>query len=106
RGEALHQASVHWGVLLFYLVIGAVLFLPADALGTGGEARAGYALIFLYMMLPVHSLLEALPEVSRTRVALERIAELGLEGAAPGALPAPVAAFESLRLRGVTHRYR
>lgn len=107
RGDELHQASVHWGVLLFYVVIGGVLFLPASALGTDAGARAGYALIFLYVMLPVHSLLEALPEVGRTRVALERISDLGAGGgAAPEPLPAAPPAFSGLRLREVTHRYR
>jgi putative pyoverdin transport system ATP-binding/permease protein len=107
RGDELHQASVHWGVLLFYAVIGAVLFLPESALGTDATARAGYALIFLYVMLPVHSLLEALPEVSRTRVALERISAVGAgDDVAPEA-PLPAAAeFSGLGLREVTHRYR
>jgi putative pyoverdin transport system ATP-binding/permease protein len=107
RGDELHLASVNWGVLLFYAMIGAVLFLPPELLGAEPTVRSGYALMFLYMMLPVHSLLEALPELSRTRVALERIDEAGL-GREPRAAntPLPPGRLRSLRLDQVTHSYR
>jgi putative ATP-binding cassette transporter len=107
RGDELHQAAVHWGVLLFYAMIGGVLFLPASLLGADPTLRSGYALMFLYMMLPVHSLLEAIPDISRTRVALERIAEAGLSGEprAPVVPPGPEP-IRTLRLSQVTHSYR
>jgi putative pyoverdin transport system ATP-binding/permease protein len=107
RGDELHLASVHWGVLMFYAMIGGVLFLPASMLGAEADVRAGYALMFLYMMLPVHSLLEAIPDLSRTRIALERIEQAGLSEPprAQGSAPA-VEALRSLRLEQVTHSYR
>jgi putative pyoverdin transport system ATP-binding/permease protein len=84
-----------------------VLFLPASVLGADGDVRAGYALMFLYMMLPVHSLLEAIPDLSRTRIALERIEQAGLSDPPRGQAPAPaVEALQSLRLEQVTHSYR
>ncbi len=106
RADELHLISVHWGVLLFYAMIGGVLFLPASALGITAEVRSGYALMFLYMMLPVHSLLEAVPEISRTRVALERIESAGLNDGPPAQGLAAGEALRSLRLSQVTHSYR
>jgi putative ATP-binding cassette transporter len=107
RGMLIHVAAVSAGGLLFFVVIGGVVFW----LGAESPVRSGYALMFLYMMHPMELLLESIPELGRTRVALERIEELGMtaESAAAEAVAATEAKrerFESVRLEGVTHRYR
>jgi putative ATP-binding cassette transporter len=89
-------------------VIGGVIFALGAVSDVESSVRSGYALMFLYMMHPMEALLEAIPEVSRTRVALTSIQEIGvgaLTASTRPVLPAPVA-FEGLRLAGVTHSYR
>jgi putative pyoverdin transport system ATP-binding/permease protein len=108
-GERWQIGAIHWGVALSYLVIGVVVFPLALIAQLPAEVRSGYALVLLYMMLPVHALLDALPEIGRTRVALRRIHGLGVRSGAeaPGeGQPAARQPFRSLELRGVTHRYR
>ncbi|MET0413960.1 MAG: cyclic peptide export ABC transporter, partial [Polyangiaceae bacterium] len=93
------------------VVIGGVLFVLGDALGLEPRVRSGYAIVFLYMMLPLHALVEASPEISRTRVALERINALGVASSSDA--PAPKTtdaldgeAFRSLRLSHVRYEHR
>jgi putative pyoverdin transport system ATP-binding/permease protein len=112
--------------LMFFVFIGLVLFVLSRVLSVPPDAMSGYALIFLYMVLPMDAVLMAIPSINRTRVALERV-EKGTAGlvnradrdhpvspaedatedagdAADRAEP-PRAAFDSLRLAGVTHAY-
>jgi putative ATP-binding cassette transporter len=104
RGLMIYVMSASWGAFLFFVLIGVVLFVLANRLAVEDRVLSGYALMFLYMMLPFEAVLGAIPSINETRVALERIAELdsdGLSGAlVPVAAPAP---FESLELCGITH---
>lgn len=114
RGMAIYAASESWGTLMFFVFIGLVLFVLTAALDVPAEVRSGYALIFLYMVLPMDAVLMAIPTIQRTRIALERVEQgtAGLVSRAP--LPAPggepvadaASGFASLRLAGVTHSYR
>jgi putative ATP-binding cassette transporter len=115
RGERRHVAAVSWSVFLFYVVIGGVVFGLGALGGVDDPVRSGYALIVVYMMLPVHALMEAIPQLGRAQVALERV-RAALQGEAGGhtlprtpaiaPAPPPAARFEQLELRAVTHRYR
>jgi putative ATP-binding cassette transporter len=110
--ERWQVGAIHWGVAVSYLALGLIIFALSVSLQLSPEVRAGCALISLYMMLPVHALLGALPDIGRTRVALQRIQAVGVLGsparlaqAAPR--PAqPATPFSSLELCGVTHRYQ
>ncbi len=67
---------------------------------------SGYAMVFLYMIMPIESLLTAIPNISTARVALERIEAVNAELPLESGLDAPVKrGFEHLALDGVTHRY-
>jgi putative pyoverdin transport system ATP-binding/permease protein len=108
RGMLIHVAAVSARVFLLFAAIGAVLFVLQGLFAMSRDVRSGYALMLLYMMLPLHALLEALPALSRTRLALEQLAQVGVR--VPEQRPvqtlAPAARFESLRLREITHSYR
>lgn len=108
RGLLLHAAATSWGGFLFFVVIGATVFVLGQALGLPGSVSAGYALIFLYLMHPMELLMEAIPELSRARIALERIASVATWAGAPlAALPEPQSpALARLELLDVTHSYR
>lgn len=108
RGLMIHVAAASWGSFLFFVVIGSVVFGLSSVLSLPSEVRAGYTLMLLYMLHPMELLMEALPELSRTRIALDHIREVGVGIEAPETTvfhqaPEP---FRSVRLRGVTHTYR
>jgi putative ATP-binding cassette transporter len=120
RGMTIYAASESWGTFMFFVFIGLVLFVLSRVLEVPASAMSGYALICLYMVLPMDAVLMAIPSINRTRVALERV-QSGTAGLvnqahkdrAPGddddderrdrELVSP--AFTSLRLVGVTHAY-
>jgi len=106
RGLLIFVAAGSWGAFLFFAVIGAVIFGLGSAYDVPGPVRAGYALMFLYMMYPMEGLLEAIPEISRTRVAIERIEAVGSNLSRAERPPPAPATIERLVLTSVTHAYR
>jgi putative ATP-binding cassette transporter len=109
RGLSIHVSATSFGAFLFFVVIGVVNFVLGASPDVDAGVRSGYALMLLYMMLPLHALLEALPALGRTRTALERIRAIGVEPREPlpaAPLPARPRPLSSVELRGVTHAYR
>ncbi|CAG9255007.1 ABC-type siderophore export system, fused ATPase and permease components [Paraburkholderia unamae] len=106
RGYVLYAVAASWGSFIFFTFIGCVLFVFTRFMPVGQHVMSGYAMLFLYMMLPIESLLAAIPTVSSARVALERIeqinAELPQETSAP---PKGTPVLNSIVLEGVTHHY-
>lgn len=113
RGNAILAAGNNSGRLLFFAVIGLLLFILPRFRATPGEVMTGYVLILLYMRTPIEILLGRLPDLSRAAVAVQKVESLGLslareareveaslvfEGDRPG--------FERLDLCAVTHTYR
>jgi putative ATP-binding cassette transporter len=108
RGLSLHVAAVSWQIFLFFAVIGSVLFGLGSVAPLPGPVRSGYALMVLYMLVPLLALLQASPAFERTRVALDRLRAFGVDTAAlaPSAAPPPPEPLRRLRLVGVQHSYR
>lgn len=113
RGMTIYAASESWGTFMFFVFIGLVLFVLSSFLNIPADVMSGYALIFLYMVLPMDAVLMAIPSINRTRIALERV-EKGTAGLSnQSALPelagdeadADRKRFDSLRLAAVTHAY-
>jgi putative pyoverdin transport system ATP-binding/permease protein len=108
RGLLIYGMAASVGAFLFFVLIGCVLFVLNDLFAVDSRTMSGYAMMFLYMMLPLEGVLGAIPNINGARVALERIDQC------TPALNVPVAAakgtrrttFHELRLSGVTHRYR
>jgi putative ATP-binding cassette transporter len=111
-GTTLAILAAHWGVALFYLTIGVILFvLPLETDGRA-EPATGYVLMILYMSAPVSALLDAMPTLGRARIAFSRIEylegeleqtsmeERNQDGVAPPIRPARI------ELIDVRHRYR
>ena len=115
RGMTIYAASESWGTLMFFVFIGLVLFVFSRILEVPADVMSGYALIFLYMVLPMDAVLMAIPSINRTRIALERVEQgtAGLVNQKPTAMiddrddrdDDEPARFDSLRLAGVTHAY-
>jgi putative ATP-binding cassette transporter len=112
RGMTIYAASESWGTFWFFAFIGLVLFVFSRIAAIPAEVMSGYALIFLYMVLPLDGLLMAIPSINRARVALDWVEQgtAGLVNQVPAAArgssePPALARFESLRLCGITHAY-
>ncbi|CAE6801674.1 ABC transporter ATP-binding/permease protein YojI [Paraburkholderia nemoris] len=106
RGYVLYAAAASWGSFIFFAFIGCVLFVLTRHLPVTPHVMSGYAMIFLYMIMPIEGLLSAIPNLSTARVALERVEQVNAELPIERTIAAPQAtAFESIVLEGVTHRY-
>ena len=66
-----------WSQLLFYTLIGLLLFLTPAIAKLSNEALTGYVFAALFMMTPTWAVLGTMPALLRGRVSLEKIRELG-----------------------------
>ncbi len=106
RGYVLYAAAASWGSFILFAFIGVTLFVIARLFPVDTHVMSGYAMIFLYMIMPIEALLSAIPNISSARVALERIeqvnadlpVETGVGGQSTGG-------FDNIVLENVTHRY-
>lgn len=101
----------HWSHLLFYLVIGLLLFYVPHIEGMTRKTLMGYVITTLYLMGPLAGVLGSLALFSRANVALGKIEELGVSLAAQPAEESMRSAieasrpFDTLELRGIAHSY-
>lgn len=106
RGYVLYAAAASWGSFILFAFIGITLFVVARLYPVDTHVMSGYAIVFLYMIMPIESLLSAIPSIGTARVALERIEEVNAELPIESGLDAPPQrGFNSIALDGVTHRY-
>ena len=129
-GLSIFVASASWGNFLIYVFIGLALFVLVGDIPDRSSVMTGFALVFLYMVVPLEVLLLNIPRVNLARVAARHIEEItlnipaadGCAASSPGAgistansptasSPAADASalaparFSHLALHGVTHRY-
>lgn len=107
RGMSMFALAASWGSFLIYAFIGLVLFLlVGDGPGQAG-VMTGFALVFLYMVTPLESLLLNLPRANLARVSASRIDEITREmpGQEAEALTDVATPLHGLSLQGVCHRY-
>ena len=101
----------HWSHLLFYILIGAVLFLLPAVVTVQPEALTGYVITALYLMGPLSGVLTSFSLFARANVALEKIEHLGTTLTACSQEPNGMvhekseAGFNRLELVDVTHSY-
>ena len=99
-----------WGQLVFFVIIGVLIFAVAPGGGQEASDLVGYTLVLLYMMNPLQGLLESFPGLGRAGVGLTAVERLGLalEGERseirPRVLPVS-GAWRSLNFRGVTYSF-
>jgi putative pyoverdin transport system ATP-binding/permease protein len=101
-----------WGMLLFFAVIGVLLYVLPRLTPVSDTALVGYTLAVLYLQQPLMGLMEGMPMISRGQVSYRKLQELGLsleatsESAKGAASLEPRPRFQRLELTGVTHTYR
>jgi putative ATP-binding cassette transporter len=105
-----HVVAASWNQLLFYALLGVLLFTIPQLQAVTWETLTGYVLVTLFMMTPVWSLMDSWPVLARGRIALEKVRELGISLAGPSiadgeAVSAPAAAVARLEVDGVVFAY-
>lgn len=104
-GMSIFVVSTAWGSFLIYAFIGLVLF----ALVAEGPGRArimtGFALVFVYMVAPLETLLLALPRANLAKASSRRLEEITLELRSEPTSPAGYTEFAAISLEGISHRY-
>ncbi|MET0625042.1 MAG: cyclic peptide export ABC transporter [Pyrinomonadaceae bacterium] len=109
RGMSTLIIATCWGQLLFFVLIGALIFALPALQQVGRQELTGYTITILYMITPLQTILGLLPELGRANIAMQKVDKLGLSLSAD-AEPDPAddarpPTWRSLELIGVTHAY-
>ncbi|HEX5709388.1 MAG TPA: cyclic peptide export ABC transporter [Pyrinomonadaceae bacterium] len=112
-GMSLFTVAAAWGQLLLFLIIGLLLFAMPQMMAIDGSTLIGYTLALLYIMTPLQVLMNALPQIKRAGVAIDKLERLkitlaehrGDESRNAAAPVAPVAEWKSFDLVDVTYTY-
>lgn len=110
-GVSIFIVAVSWGQILFFIVIGLLLFTLSGQLNLNAQVLTGCTLVLLFMMTPLEVILSALPNLGRASVALKKVETLGFSlktkavEDSPVTPPPPLTNWTSLELAGVMHTY-
>jgi putative ATP-binding cassette transporter len=111
-GSTVFSMASSWGLLTLFLAIGILLFGFPKVVSVERSVLSSYALVTVYLILPLEAILSSLPILSRASVALKKIETLGLSLGANAtekqaiANHPPLASWNSLELSGITHAYQ
>jgi putative ATP-binding cassette transporter len=101
----------NWSHLVFFTVVGGLLFFLPSFYHVPPQAMTGYVIATLYLMGPLSGVLSSLSVFGRASAALRKIENLGLTLAAktgdecPLTSTAPAPKFETLELVDIKHTY-
>jgi putative ATP-binding cassette transporter len=109
-GNGIMAAASSWYQILFFTLIGLLLFALPHLQTVDRTLLTGYVLAVFYMLIPFEDLTNLIPSMARANISLQRIEALGLsltpdnieEDATSGQ---PQQFWDQLELRGVTHSY-
>lgn len=106
-GMSLFLVSSAWGNFLIYAFIGLVLFVLVGDVPDRAQIVTGFALVFIYMVAPLESLLVSLPNANLAKVAGLEIDEIvqQLVQDEVGGVDEIVSRFDSLVLCDVEYQY-
>jgi putative ATP-binding cassette transporter len=111
RGAVAYLLVNQWAQLLYYLVIGVILYVFPVWQAIDQDVIRGYALVFLFMMSPLTILTNSLPVFGRANVSLQKVRQLGdqlkrqIEQSDRSSKPVLCVTFFGLSLQGVTHSF-
>jgi putative pyoverdin transport system ATP-binding/permease protein len=109
--EIRFAAAQSWSHLLYFALIGLILFLAPSLGSVSNRTLTGYVVTTLYLMGPLSGVLSSFPLFGRARVALQKVQDLGVSLAEHSTEDCPVDKtekqrhFERLDLCGVVHSY-
>lgn len=77
-GMTIFAAAASWGNILFFVVVGLVIFAFPNLKAIPTNVLSGYALTILYLLSPLDYIMSAIPTLSKATVALENVDSLKL----------------------------
>jgi putative ATP-binding cassette transporter len=109
-GGIIFAVASSWGQVLFFVVVGLLLFVLPHFQPVATSTLLGFTLVLFNMMTPLEVLLNAAPNLGRASVSASTIGKLGLslQQIATDAGQAGTAIeprWQRLELAGVTHDY-
>ena len=113
-GYSIFTVASGLGQLIAFMVLGGLVLILPSMMEVEKSTLVGYVVVFLYVLTPLQDLMNAVPNLNRASVALERIEQTGLDlqrdswrdAHLEGPIEASSGGWEKLELRGVTHAYR
>ncbi|MGL5940888.1 MAG: cyclic peptide export ABC transporter [Waterburya sp.] len=112
QGMKAFAIAVGYGLGLFFIPLGILLLGLSKIMSIPHDVLTSYTLTFLYTITPMRAVLNTLPELSKTSIALEKIESLGFSLAEQNTEPDfPTgsdfdANWISLKLVDIHHAYR
>ncbi|MEO0933396.1 MAG: cyclic peptide export ABC transporter [Cyanobacteria bacterium J06641_2] len=102
--------STGWGNLLFFVLVGLLLFVLPQVAAISPAILSAYILTVTYLMLPMQSILDKLQALSKATVALQKIERMGLVLAGNKenyieAKKVDIKTFSKIELKQVVHAY-
>jgi putative ATP-binding cassette transporter len=110
-GAGIQTAASGMGGMLFFLLVGLLVFAVPAYTSISTQVVTGYVLLLLFINMPIELVSMMVPTLFRANIALEKVESLGLslatdtkEKEAP-ATSDNLPAWKTLELRGVAHSY-
>ena len=98
------------GELLFFVLLGLLVYGLPQVMPVSASLLSGYVLTMSYLMRPISDVLQSLPSLTQSGVALRKLDTLGLSLASRAETVAQTAGtpigFNQIELRQATHTYR
>jgi putative ATP-binding cassette transporter len=109
-GTGIMAVASSWYQILFFTLIGLLLFVLPLFQTVDTSLLTGYVLAIFYMLIPFEDLTGLIPSMARANISLQRIDELGIsltsdvkENEDESRKPDPD--WRRLELKGITHSY-
>ena len=77
-GNTIYAAVNSWSQIIFFGLLGVLLFVMPKMSEVSSLTLTGYILTFFYMMIPIDILMSTFPLFSRASVSLKKVENLGL----------------------------
>ena len=109
-GATLFMAAASWGHVLFFVVVGLLIFVFPKFQTISPDVIGRYTLTLFFMMTPLEALMNNVPALGRAAVAIQAVEGLGFslekESTERPLHGAVEARWNRLEMDGVAHSYR
>jgi putative ATP-binding cassette transporter len=111
RVMRVYSAATNWGQTLVFVVIGVIVAIFRHMPHMSDATLTGYVLALLYLMPPLQVIMNMLPTLARSNVAIKKVRNLGFELAAKGTdegliASSPKKKWRELKFTSVVHSYQ
>ncbi len=110
--QSIFIAAASLGQAMVFIAVGVVILGVPGVLEIDRDVATGFALVFIYLMAPLQSILDIVPEISQANVAISKVESLGLsltedakEPEDGEDAPEPVGPWQTIELVDVRHSY-